>query len=62
MYKVFNEFSRPNIPKTIRFPEKMSLELGRLSTQHDIFFNRIVLQCCRYALDNLQPKENPSRQ
>lgn len=31
MYKVFNEFSRPNIPKTIRFPEKMSLELGRAS-------------------------------
>ena len=49
-----HKFSRTDVPKTIRFTEGIDQELFQLHEQTGISFNQVVLQCCRYALDNLE--------
>lgn len=39
--------------KTIRMPNDLIEELEHLANSNDISFNQIVLQCCQYALENL---------
>ncbi|MBS5111402.1 MAG: hypothetical protein KHZ15_01800 [Coprobacillus cateniformis] len=39
--------------KTIRMPNDLIEELESLAVLNDISFNQIVIQCCQYALDNL---------
>jgi len=53
-FKVENEFKGANIPRTIRFTEKMFEELNQVAVDNDVSFNLLVLQCCKYALDNLE--------
>lgn len=40
--------------KTIRMPEDLIAELERLANKNDISFNQLVVQCCEYALQNLE--------
>lgn len=56
MFKIQKELKKANIPRTIRFTEELFEELNNAATANDISFNHLVLQCCRYALDN-QAKE-----
>ena len=44
--------------KTIRMPNDMIEEMGKIATQKDISFNQLVVQCCEYALKNLDINEN----
>jgi len=39
--------------KTIRMPNDLIAELEKLANENDISFNQIVIQCCQYALENL---------
>ena len=39
--------------KTIRMPNTMIEEMGKIATQKNISFNQLVVQCCEYALENL---------
>ena len=55
MFKIKNEFKNANVPRTIRFTEPLVEELNKVASNNDISFNLLVLQCCRYALDNLSP-------
>lgn len=55
MFKIKNEFKNANVPRTIRFTERLVEELNKVASENDISFNLLVLQCCRYALDNLSP-------
>ena len=52
MFKVKNDFKNVNVPRTIRFTEKMFEELNQLAMDNEVSFNLLVLQCCQYALDN----------
>jgi len=52
MFKVDNEFSGANVSRTIRFTEKLFDQLNQIAEDNDISFNLLVLQCCKYALDN----------
>ena len=52
MFKIENEFKGANIPRTIRFTEKIFEQLNRIAVENDISFNLLVLQCCKYALEN----------
>jgi len=52
MFKVKNEFKGANISRTIRFTEKLFEELNQLATENEISFNLLVLQCCKYAVEN----------
>lgn len=52
MFKVDNEFSNANISRTVRFTEKLFEDLNETATKNNVSFNLLVLQCCKYALDN----------
>lgn len=54
MFKVGNEFKDANIARTIRFTEKLFSQLNQVADQERVSFNLLVLQCCKYALDNLE--------
>lgn len=54
MFKVEKELKNANIARTIRFTENLFEDLNRVSTENDISFNLLVLQCCKYALENME--------
>lgn len=56
MFKIDNEFKGANIARTIRFTEKIFDRLNKYATSHDVSFNLLVLQCCKYALDNAEDR------
>ena len=53
MFKVDNQFSNANVSRTIRFTDQLFEELNKVADENKVSFNMLVLQCCRYALDNL---------
>lgn len=36
-------------------PNDLIENLERLAFENDISFNQLVVQCCEYALDNMEP-------
>lgn len=57
MFIVENKFKNANVSRTIRFTEPLFEKLNQISSENDISFNLLVLQCCQYAMDNME-KEN----
>ncbi|MBO5106455.1 MAG: hypothetical protein J6C29_06110 [Clostridia bacterium] len=57
MFKINNEFKAANISRTVRFTEPIFEQLNQIATENEISFNLLVLQCCKYALDNLEKDE-----
>ena len=45
------------ITKSIRMPENMAAEMDALAKEHNVSFSSLVLQCLRYALDNMDADE-----
>ena len=41
--------------KTIRMPDQLIEKLEKLAAKHDISFNQLVVQCCEYAINNMNP-------
>lgn len=52
MFKIDNEFKSANISRTVRFTEPLFEKLNKTAAENDISFNLLVLQCCKYALEN----------
>lgn len=52
MFRIDKSISRANIPKTIRFTERLNSQLCSLAEGEHISFNELVLRCCQYALDD----------
>ncbi len=61
MFKIVKPLSNANIPRTIRFTEDLFEELNRTAQENDVSFNMLVLQCCRYALDNMVQKDEKEK-
>ena len=57
MFRIEKELRSANIPRTVRFTEPMFEQLNRLASENNISFNLLVLQCCKYALDHQEQKE-----
>lgn len=57
-FEVDKDFVNANISRTIRFTENIFYDLMEVSEKEDISFNLLVLQCCRYALDNMKNSDN----
>ncbi|MBQ3005474.1 MAG: hypothetical protein IJD88_06040 [Clostridia bacterium] len=57
MFKVDNELKSANIPRTIRFTEQLFEKLNETASENNISFNLLVLQCCKYALDNMEEEK-----
>lgn len=43
--------------RTIRMPDSLIEKITKLAVKQDISFNRVVVQCCEYAINNL-PKDD----
>ena len=57
MFTVNNEFKGANVPRTIRFTEEIFSELNRMAAENDVSFNLLVLQCCKYAIENSEKND-----
>ena len=57
MFKVDTRGKNANIPRTIRFTEELFDRLGNIAQEKGVSFNYLVLQCCEYALDNLEEND-----
>lgn len=58
MFKVNKDLKSANIPRTVRFTEPLFEQLNQVATDNNISFNLLVLQCCKYALDDMENEEN----
>ena len=58
MFDNENEFKGANVPRIIRFTEKLFDDLNRVAAENKISVNLLVLQCCKYALENVENKKN----
>ena len=56
MFKIDKDLKSANISRTIRFTEPLFERLNKLAAENknNISFNLLVLQCCNYALENLE--------
>ncbi len=57
VFKIYNEFKEANTPRTIRFTEELFEKLNKVATEHSVSFNLLVLQCCKYALENMETED-----
>ena len=57
MFEVENKFKNANIARTIRFTEGLFEQLNTIAAKNDISFNLLVLQCCKYAIDNMKDEQ-----
>lgn len=44
--------------RTIRMPDTLIDTLGKLASEQGISFNQLVVQCCEFALEHLQPAKD----
>ena len=44
--------------KTVRMPDELIAKLEKLAAQNDISFNKLVIQCCEYALKDIDVSLN----
>ena len=57
MFKIDNELKSANIARTVRFTEPLFEKLNQTAQENNISFNLLVLQCCKYALENIEDKK-----
>lgn len=60
MFKIDKRYAKANNQKTIRFTDDLYSHLETIAKQENVSFNELVLQCCRYALDNMEKTDNSS--
>ena len=58
MFKIDNELKSANIARTVRFPEPLFEKLNNTASVNNISFNLLVLQCCKYALENMEDQKD----
>lgn len=54
MFKIDNELKSANVARTVRFTEPLFEKLNETAANNNISFNLLVLQCCKYALENIE--------
>ena len=59
MFKVNKKYSNANIGRTVRFTDELYERLSQVAQDEGVSFNFLVLECCKYALDDMEPKEDP---
>ena len=57
LFQIENELRGADIPRTIRFTEPLFEALNEVAQQNHVSFNRLVLQCCKYALEQMEQGE-----
>ncbi len=54
MFQIDKGTKSANVQRTIRFTEELFERLSHAASENNISFNNLVLQCCKYALDNME--------
>lgn len=57
MFRIDNELKSANVARTVRFTEPLFEKLNKTASENGISFNLLVLQCCKYALENLDKED-----
>lgn len=57
MFSVDKRYAKANVQKTIRFTEQLFNDLNEIAIKENVSFNTLVLQCCHYALENMNNKD-----
>lgn len=52
MFVIDKEYKDTNHPRTIRFTDDLFEELNTLAQNSNISVNLLVLQCCKFSLEN----------
>ena len=60
MFQIDKKAYGPSSPRTIRFPDEFLEHLCYLAQENGISFNRFVIECCKYAVDHIEEKEERS--
>lgn len=47
--------------RTIRMPDSLIEKITKLAAEQDVSFNQVVVQCCEYAIKNINTGENGSK-
>ena len=58
MFQIDKEIYGPNSPRTIRFPDEFFEHLCQLAQENGISLNRLVVQCCKYAVDSMEREKD----
>ena len=57
------EIKKPEmVNRTFRMPKDLVEKLGEVAQIKDISINKLVIQCCEYALNNLPDDEPKSKE
>lgn len=54
---MFNIKKEETESKTFRIPKDLLQKLEKLSNEKNISLSKLVIQCCEYALENLENKK-----
>ena len=57
MFKIDNELKNANVARTVRFTETLFEKLNKTAAENNISFNLLVLQCCKYALEDMAEQD-----
>ena len=44
--------------RTIRMPDSLIEKIAQIATEQDVSFNQVVVQCCEYAIENMEKAGN----
>jgi len=56
MFKVRR--AEETVNKTLRFPKPLLDKMSAIAQTEDVSLNSFVIQCCEYAIDNMQKPED----
>ena len=57
MFKIEKDFRGANVSRTIRFTPELFEQLNNIASKNNISLNLLVLKCCAYAIENMEPEE-----
>ena len=57
MFKVEKELKTASVARTVRFTEPLFEKLNEIASKNNISFNLLVLQCCKYAIENMEEEK-----
>ncbi|MDE7424114.1 MAG: hypothetical protein K2N51_10510 [Lachnospiraceae bacterium] len=56
---MFKVTKTEHVNKTFRLPVTLVQQLEQLAQNKDVSLNQLVIQCCEYALSNLEEDDTP---
>lgn len=61
MFRIQKDYQGANVPRTIRFTPDLFEQLNQIAAENNISLNLLVLQCCTYAIENMDPEQKSKK-